>query len=242
MSSLQRLYVSEDLCANAAVIMAEAQAHYIRNVMRMQTGDAILLFNGRDGEWRGVLEIINKKQVQVVLQAQTRPQIPASDIWLLVAPVKRARLDYLAQKATEMGVSRLVFMLTHYTDNKHVKLDRIRANTIEAAEQCGLLNIPAITAPLDIAEALALCETRPLIFCDEAQAEREADSINWNSIATPCAVVVGPEGGFSESERDLLYAQPAIFGLRLGRRILRSDTAVVAALTLVQNYIGDWHE
>ena len=243
---IQRLYIEDDLTAQSDHILAAAQAHYVRAVLRAQAQDTLLLFNGRDGEWQASVSQIDKKQVVVCAKSQTRQQDKPPDIWLVVAPIKRARLDYLAQKATEMGVARLMLVQTQHTQNKDIKMERLRANAIEAAEQCGLLHVPEITPPQPLPAMLRDWDaSRALIFCDETTASTTGDDAAhhaWQNVRLPCAVLIGAEGGFAAAERTALYARDYITPLRLGSRILRTDTAVVAALALVQSYIGDWRK
>jgi 16S rRNA (uracil1498-N3)-methyltransferase len=244
----QRLYVTAALAAEAKISLTGNQAHYLRNVLRCQTGDAVLLFNGADGEWQAQIEALGKKQAELVIGTQHRPQSAGSDLWLLVAPVKRDRLDYLAQKATEMGVSRLVPVITRRTQGGGgmVKIDRLRANAIEAAEQCGILNVPEIAAPQRLEDILQNWPAdRPLVFCDETapsgaglDGQELADSDS--KMQGGLAVLVGPEGGFDASEHAMLNAHAQMLRLSLGPRILRTDTAVVAALAVLQARFGDW--
>lgn len=238
----QRLHVTQDLSAEAAIVLQDKQAHYLRNVLRLEVGAHLALFNGRDGEWRAEIEAINKKQAVLRLLAHIRPQPAQNDIWLLVAPVKRERLDYLAQKATEMGAGRLLPVITARTQGgKAVKHEKLVANVIEAAEQCNILSVPDVETPRRLDELLHDWPTdRTLIFCDE-----EAD--NGAGLAAleaakdkKLALLIGPEGGFDEAERTALSARDNLIRISLGPRILRTDTAVVAALALVQSRIGDW--
>ncbi len=241
----QRLHVSADLSAGARIALDEKQAHYVRNVLRLEANAQLLLFNGRDGEWRGTITELDKKQALVTLDDQTRPQDEASDIWLLVAPVKRERLDYLAQKATEMGVGKLLPVITRRTQGQKggnkLKLERLRANAVEAAEQCNILSVPEIAEARKLEVALAdFPADRTVIFCDEEAAAGDPlaalDALRGRKLA----LLIGPEGGFDEAERALLAPRENTLSLSLGPRILRTDTAVVAALALVQARLGDW--
>jgi 16S rRNA (uracil1498-N3)-methyltransferase len=200
----------------------------------MKPGAPVLVFNGRDGEWRAEIVQAGKKSFALALAERMRAQTPAGDLHYIFAPLKHARLDYMVQKAVELGASRLQPVLTRHTQSERIKLDRIRANAIEAAEQCGILAIP------DIAEATKLdafirswAPDRLLVFCDE-------DADVKDPVAALGAALVGPEGGFANEERDALMTLPNIVRLALGPRILRADTAAVAALALVQSVIGDW--
>jgi 16S rRNA (uracil1498-N3)-methyltransferase len=248
-ATVQRLHVTADLRAGGVVDMDVKQAHYLRNVLRLEVGAPLLVFNGRDGEWRGVLEIVTKKQVSLRLVEQSRAQDAPSDIWLLIAPVKKERLDYLAQKATEMGVGRLQPVITARTQGgKSVKLDKLAANVIEAAEQCNIMSLPHIEEPLRLDQMLrnwaADTQGRQIIFCDEdaasgglrANAPALIDALKGQKLA----LLIGPEGGFDEAERDALKARDDVHSLSLGPRILRTDTAMVAAMALLQAALGDW--
>jgi 16S rRNA (uracil1498-N3)-methyltransferase len=236
-----RLFVESDLSAGARVATEAAQANYLLNVLRLKDGDAIVLFNGRDGEWRARIAEAKRKSCALVVEERLREQTPLPDLHYLFAPLKHARLDYMVQKAVEMGAGRLSPVITEFTQVGRVNLDRMRANVVEAAEQCGVLAIPPVDAPKKLAAALAEWEPkRRLIFCDEA-----ASVVNPNEALKalphgPAALLIGPEGGFSESERADLFARPFVTVLSLGPRILRADTAAVAALALVQSFIGDW--
>jgi len=236
-----RLYVEEALAPGTAVVLGKPQAHYLRNVLRLGDGDEVLTFNGRDGEWRATLAVAAKRTA-LALQEQARPQTAPCDLHYLFAPLKRARLDYVVQKAVEMGVSRLQPVLTRHTQAERVNVERMRANAIEAAEQCGVLRLPEIVAPVALADALAgITAERVLVFCDEdAPIADPAAALASASGASSLAVLVGPEGGFSQEERSMLLARPHSVRLALGPRILRADTAAVAALALVQTVLGDW--
>jgi 16S rRNA (uracil1498-N3)-methyltransferase len=236
-----RLYVDAPLHDGAVVALDRSQSHYLRRVLRLKDGQAILVFNGRDGEWRAALEG-GMRQVALRVTNRTRPQTAVGDLHYLFAPLKSARLDYMVQKAVEMGVSQLRPVLTQHAQVARVNLERMRANAIEAAEQCGILCLPEITAPVPLARALAAWQPeRHLVFCDEAA--NVADPLA--ALATvprhePLAVLIGPEGGFAAEERAALLKLPRVVRLALGPRILRADTAAVAALALVQATIGDW--
>jgi 16S rRNA (uracil1498-N3)-methyltransferase len=250
-----RLHVEEALSAGAVIALGKKPAHYLHNVLRLKPDDTVLLFNGRDGEWQASLSAAGKSVKLTVLE-QLRKQTPGTDLHYLFAPLKRERLDYVVQKAVEMGVSRLQPVITRHTQVNRVNLDRMRANAIEAAEQCGILTIPEISAPLTFARMLAARKPdRLLVFCDEdadvknpvaaLSAARPAPAAvlplsgSANRGAEPVAVLIGPEGGFAEEERAALVKQPNIVRLSLGPRILRADTAAVAALALVQAVLGD---
>lgn len=239
-----RLYVAAGLSAGAAVKLEQNQGHYLRNVLRLKAGDQVLVFNGKDGEWRATLSDGGRRGGALSVNECVRAQTAAGDLHYLFAPLKHERLDYMVQKAVELGASRLAPMLTQHVQMKRVNLDRMRANAIEAAEQCGILNIPEIAEPVTFDRMVASQQNdRLLVFCDEdaevtdpvaaLQARRAGKS-------GPLAVLVGPEGGFSDDERAALLRLPNVVRLALGPRILRADTAAVAALTLVQAVLGDW--
>ena len=239
-----RLFVAAPLAAGAAVTPGAAQIHYLTDVMRMAAGDVVLVFNGSDGEWQARLARAKRLTVLEV-EVQTRPQPPPSRLHYLFSPLKRTRLDYMVQKAVEMGVSHFHPVMMRHTQAERVNLDRMRANAIEAAEQCGILAVAAIAAPLDLPTALAgLPDACRLVFCDEDAPAGDPVAVlraDLGAVDDPeLAVVVGPEGGFSGDERTLLLARPQTSRIALGPRILRADTAAVAALAVVQAAAGDW--
>lgn len=238
----ERLYVEADLAADAAVVLASEQAHYLLNVLRMAAGGEILVFNGRHGEWRARLEDIKKRSAGLRILAQTRPQTGGPAIHYLFAPLKQARLDYMVQKAVELGVARLSPVMTRRTVPGRVNIERMRLNAIEAAEQCGVLRIPQVD---DVAALTKTVEAwvpggTPLIFCDEDAPVRNPITALGALTPGPMAVLIGPEGGFDAEERRLLLSKPFVTALSLGPRIMRADTAAVAALTLVNATLGDW--
>lgn len=236
-----RLFVDAPLEAGGAVALERAPAHYLSHVLRLTAGDRVLLFNGRDGEWSATLEG-GGKRTSLAVAVRTRQQTAAADLHYLFAPLKAARLDYMVQKAVEMGVSRLVPVLTRHGQVTRINLERMRANAIEAAEQCGILALPEIVEPVALPRYLAERDpARFLVFCDEdADAANPAAALAKSSAPSGLAVLVGPEGGFAEDERAALLRQPNVIRLSLGPRILRADTAAVAALAVVQTAIGDW--
>jgi 16S rRNA (uracil1498-N3)-methyltransferase len=246
--STPRLFVAAPLRTAATVPLDAAQAHYLAGVLRLRAGDAALVFNGRDGEWLARLEGTGKRAA-LGIEHRTRPQTAPGDLHYLFAPLKRARLDYMVQKAVEMGVSRLQPVMTRRTQAERVNLERMRANAVEAAEQCGILNLPEIMAPVSLERAIAALEpARHLVFCDEdapgadpvAALRRDLDESGSVARTVPLAVLVGPEGGFDEEERARLSKRPYTSRIALGPRILRADTAAVAALAIVQAVVGDW--
>jgi 16S rRNA (uracil1498-N3)-methyltransferase len=244
-----RLYLDASLAAGAALSLDRGQTSYLINVLRRKTGDPVLVFNGRDGEWRARLDAVSRKGASLAVVAQTRPQTLPGDLHYLFAPLKQSRLDYLVQKAVELGVSRLVPVLTRHGQVARVNLDRLRANAVEAAEQCGILALPDIAAPIALARLLAdWVPERLMVFCDEEAPVRDPVAVLEEARdTTPAAlgpmaitVLVGPEGGFAENERAAILKLPNLVRLSLGPRILRADTAAVAVLALVQATLGDW--
>lgn len=241
----QRIFVEADLLAGKKIDADRAQANYLLNVLRHKSGANLLLFNGRDGEWLCSLEPTGRKSCLLTLQKQIRPQPKPYNLVYLFAPLKQARLDYMVQKAVEMGVGVLQPVFTHHTQVNKVKQDRIVANSIEAAEQCGILNIPRCNAPLKIEKMISgwandTYSDYTIVFCDEnAAQDTPADTLSKIE-NQKIALLIGPEGGFSADERSLLLAQDFVIPIALGPRILRADTAAVAALALVQTHLGDW--
>ncbi|MCB1547438.1 MAG: 16S rRNA (uracil(1498)-N(3))-methyltransferase [Hyphomicrobiaceae bacterium] len=237
----QRLFVDAELTAGGTLSPTSAQVNYLRNVLRLAAGAEIIVFNGRDGEWSARLHEAGRRAISLEVVRQLRRQESGPDIDYLFAPLKRARLDYMVQKAAEMGVRRLRPVLTRHTIADRVNLERMQANVVEAAEQCGILHLPEIVAPVRLERALA--EWRPerrLVFCDEG-AEIASPVAALSTLAPgPVAVLIGPEGGFAAEERDALLAHAFVMRISLGPRILRADTAAVAALTLVNAVVGDW--
>ena len=236
-----RLFVDAPLERGATVALARDQSNYLGNVLRLSAGDIILVFNGRDGEWQA--SIAGRKRPDGLhVESRTRPQDRLSEIAYVFAPLKHARLDYIVQKAVEMGVSSLQPVLTRFTQVSRVNCERMRANVIEAAEQCGILGIAEVVEPATFERFLEhRSAERLLVFCDEA-----ADVANpWEALARErprggIDILIGPEGGFADEERATLLRQPNTLRLSLGPRILRADTAGVAALALVQAVLGDW--
>jgi 16S rRNA (uracil1498-N3)-methyltransferase len=237
-----RLFVDTALAPGEAVTLERSQSNYLGNVLRLSAGDTILVFNGRDGEWQASIAGRKRPDTLTIL-TQTRTQDRLPDLAYVFAPLKHARLDYMVQKAVEMGASTLQPVLTRFTQVSRVNSERMRANVIEAAEQCGILSIAEVTEPVTLDRYLAGRKPqRLLIFCDEA-----ADTANpLQALQSDLAaaggvdVLIGPEGGFAEEERAILLRQPRTLRLSLGPRILRADTAAVAALALVQAALGDW--
>jgi 16S rRNA (uracil1498-N3)-methyltransferase len=240
-SRTPRLYVEAGLGFGEEVELAPAQAHYLRNVLRLGTGDWLALFNSRDGEWLCRLTESAKRGCRATCNEKVaEPELPP-DIDYLFAPLKAARLDYLAQKATEMGVRRLRPVLTERTVPQRVNLDRLRANTVEAAEQCNLVFVPEILEPVPLPQVLKDWPSgRRLIHADEGLARADPLQALRQLKPGPLAVLIGPEGGFGETERAMLGQLSFVVPVSLGPRIMRADTAAVALLALVQAVLGDW--
>ena len=243
--SAARLFVEADLAAGGEAPLDDAQVHYLRNVMRRPDGAPLLLFNGRDGEWRGVLSARGKKAAVAEVGERTREQRPEPDVWLCFAPVKRARIDYIAEKATELGASVLQPVVTRHTAVERVNTGRLRANAVEAAEQTERLTVPEVREPIDLGKLLdGWPAGRRLMMCDEtgggppiAEALSRLDEA---ARSAPWAIVIGPEGGFAETELQALRRIKDVMSVGLGPRILRADTAALAALACWQALIGDW--
>ncbi|QPF85953.1 16S rRNA (uracil(1498)-N(3))-methyltransferase [Bradyrhizobium genosp. L] len=237
-----RLFIDAALGAGATVTLDRNQSNYLGNVLRLAAGDTVLAFNGRDGEWRA--EISGRKRADTLaITTQTRAQDHLPDITYAFAPLKHARLDYMVQKAVEMGAARLAPVITRFTQVSRVNGERMRANVIEAAEQCGILSLAEVAEPKPLERFLSGRDSaRLLVFCDEAAEVADPVQALQAAKATNAGidVLIGPEGGFAEEERAALLRQPRILRLALGPRILRADTAAVAALALVQAALGDW--
>lgn len=240
---LQRLFVPHDLGPGAVFEADRAQSHYLAHVLRMQEGAELLVFNGRDGEWRARVAGVSKKGVKLAVEHAERPQPAAPDLVYAFAPLKVGRMDYMVQKAVEMGAGVLQPVVTRHTQVAKPPLDKMQANVVEAAEQCGVLSIPLLRPPVRLDQLLAGWEKdRRLVFCDES-AGRDNPLAALAAVGEEkIGVLVGPEGGFSDEERRLLAAQPFVTAIPLGPRILRADTAAVAALALVQAVLGDWRD
>jgi 16S rRNA (uracil1498-N3)-methyltransferase len=236
-----RLFVDASLEPGGAVTLDEGQSHYLLHVLRAKAGDRVLLFNGRDGEWLGEISATSKRGVTVALRAVTEQQTEVPDVWLLFAPVKKTPSDYLAQKATELGARKLQPVFTRRTIVTRINQERLKANAVEAAEQSARLTVPEIGEAVALEKLLdAWPGDRRIFFCDEggdakplAQAAREAGE-------GPCAILTGPEGGFDTGERENLRRRPFVTPVTLGPRILRADTAALAALAIWQSVKGDW--
>ena len=240
--SSPRLFIDAALAAGATVALERNQTNYLGNVLRLNAGETVLVFNGRDGEWQATIAG-RKRPDSLTVQNQTRPQDRLPDLTYVFAPLKHARLDYMVQKAVEMGASKLQPVLTRFTQVSRVNSERMRANAIEAAEQCGILSIAEIAEPIALERYLGKRDAqRLLVFCDEAAGVADPFQALRSERETGGGIdiLIGPEGGFAEEERALLLRQPRTLRLSLGPRVLRADTAAVAALALVQAALGDW--
>jgi 16S rRNA (uracil1498-N3)-methyltransferase len=238
-----RLFVDAALAPGETVALERGQSNYLGNVLRLSAGGTILVFNGRDGEWQAAIAG-RKRPDSLHIVARTRPQDRLPDLTYVFAPLKHARLDYMVQKAVEMGASSLQPVLTRFTQVARVNCERMRANVIEAAEQCGILSVADVAEPMPLDRYLGQRKPqRLLVFCDEAaDVENPLRALQSYQAATAgIDILIGPEGGFAEEERAMLSRQPLTLRLSLGPRILRADTAAVAALGLVQATLGDWN-
>lgn len=235
-----RLHIQGDLAPGAAVAPTLDQSRYLTQVMRLKVGDDLLVFNGRDGEWRATVAEVLKKGVILRAEAQTRPQTFGPDLELIVAVVKKARVETIVEKAAELGARRVRLVLTQRTNADRLRLDRLDAIAEEAAEQTGRLDVPPVDDPVKLDALLADWDaSRRLMFCDETGGEPAIRALSAAGEG-PWSVLIGPEGGFSAEERDALRALPFTTAVSLGPRILRADTAAIAALTLWQAAVGDW--
>lgn len=245
---MQRLFIDQPFNIDDSLggdgirlTLAKEQAHYLIHVLRMALNSEILVFNGIDGEWRAKIVDVAKKSATIELQVQEREQPTPIDLIYCFAPLKHARLDYMVQKAVEMGASSLQPVLTQHTQVHRLNMERMQANIIEAAEQCGILAVPTCLEPLSLDSFLAdFDEKRLLIFCDEATEGDNPLPLLQKLSRSPLSVIIGPEGGFSDSERQLIRSCSFAHAIPLGPRILRADTAAVAALALIGATLGDW--
>jgi 16S rRNA (uracil1498-N3)-methyltransferase len=236
-----RLYLDAALSPGARVVPDESQFHYLLHVMRAKAGDRIRIFNGRDGEWLSEIVDKTKRTCALVCERQIGPQVEVPDVWLAFSPIKKTPADYVAQKATELGVRALIPVFTRRTIAARVNLDRVRANAIEAAEQSGRLSVPEVREPVRLEALLTNWPgTRRLVFCDEAGDANTLREALGSEPDGPFAILTGPEGGFDPEERALLREQPFVIPVTLGSRILRADTAALAALAVWQSVKGDW--
>jgi len=238
---MQRLFIDAGLAEGEPVEASKEQFHYLANVLRMADGDAVLVFNGRDGEWRAELSFPTRKRLLLTPTEETRPQPAPSDLHYLFAPLKVGRLDYLVQKAVEMGAGVLQPVMTQHVQGKINSIERLEANVVEAAEQCGILSIPRVASPRKLEDLLAdWPRERRIVFCDEGHGSQNPLPALAAITERKLALLVGPEGGFSDEERTLLRSLDFVTPIPLGPRILRADTAAVAAMAVIQAAIGDW--
>jgi 16S rRNA (uracil1498-N3)-methyltransferase len=242
--SFPRVFVDAPLSAGGTLELDNDHANHLLNVLRLKQGDSVIAFNGRDGAWLSRITQASKRGVSLEIVVQTAHQTQPSDLWFGFAPLKVGRLDYLVQKATEMGAGTIAPVLTEFTQVRKLKGDKLEAYVLEAAEQCEVLSLPRVAPEIDLRPLVENWRTtqglRRLLFADEAALSASpVEQIGWLR-GLPIGILIGPEGGFSDAERDLLLAQDFVVPISLGPRILRADTAAVAALTLVQSIIGDW--
>jgi 16S rRNA (uracil1498-N3)-methyltransferase len=236
-----RLFIPHDLSAGAELALDPGQSRYLAAVMRQAVGDEMLLFNGRDGEWRAAVTVVGKRAVGVKAARLERPQAMGQDLDLIIALVKRGRLETIVEKAAELGARRVRPVVTERTNADRARVERLTAIATEAAEQTGRLDVPEILEPVKLEKLLAGWEPgRRLLFCDEAGDAKPVAEALAGQPAGPWAVLIGPEGGFSPKEREMLRALPFATAATLGPRILRADTAAISALTLWQATLGDW--
>ena len=233
-----RLFVDQPLGQGQSVVLIREQAHYLFGVMRLGLGDMVALFNGRDGEWQAEFSKIGKRGGELICTTQSSTQYDPPDLWLLFAPIKKARTDFIVEKAVEMGAGRILPVQTAFTNSDRIRQDRLQAHAVEAAEQCRATFVPEVAELQKLDRLLSdWPPERHLMFCDEARAGEVAE---LPDLPGPWAILIGPEGGFSEAERARLGAMETAHPVALGPRVLRADTAAVAALTVWQQALGDW--
>ena len=236
-----RLFVADDLASGAVLEPAREQAHYLTNVMRLAPGAQLALFNGRDGEWRATVTEASKRGCRLAVETRTREQATSPDLELIIALVKRVRLETIVEKAAELGARRVRLALTERTNADHAKVARLQAIAAEASEQTGRLDVPQVLEPEKLDRILAAWpQGRGLMFCDEAGDARPVPDALSQASPGPWSILIGPEGGFSPAERERLRSQPMVVPVSLGPRILRADTAAISAMTLWQSALGDW--
>lgn len=236
-----RLYVPQSLATGGAVTLNESQSHYLLHVMRHKEGDEVAVFNAQDGEWRARIVSLSKKSVSVNVESCSRAPALEPDLWLLFAPVKNDALHTIVEKATELGASKLIPVLTERTIVRHVNQEKLYKNAVEAAEQCERLSVPEVAPLIDLTKILASwLEDRTLIYCDETGQGENARTVLAALTPRPMAVLIGPEGGFTVQEQQRISSRPFAKPVGLGPRILRADTAAIVALAAVQMMLGDW--
>jgi 16S rRNA (uracil1498-N3)-methyltransferase len=239
---MQRLFVEGDIRKGAGIEASIEQFNYLANVLRMESGAEILVFNGSDGEWKARLSFPSRKKILLVPEEETRPQPARSDLHYLFAPLKVGRLDYLVQKAVEMGAGVLQPVMTQHVQGKITNLNRLRTNVVEAAEQCGILSVPDVADPVRLVDLLQHWPGgRRIIFCDESESGQNPLPLLKEIKERHLALLIGPEGGFAQQEREMLLSLEFVTAIPLGPRILRADTAAVAAMAVIQATIGDWN-
>ena len=237
MVSVIRLYVDQPLGVGQSVPLSRDQSHYLFGVMRKGTGEVLELFNGRDGEWLARVVQAGKRAGVLLCERQSKEMMLPQDLWLMFAPIKKSRTDFIVEKATEMGAAQIMPIQTDFTNADRIRQDRLQNHVVEAAEQCGGTYVPQVMAQQKLSNCLNGWDDRQIMFCDET---RVGQAVAFSQQRGPWAILIGPEGGFSPLERKRLDAMPQAHGVSLGPRILRADTAVVAALALWQNTLGDW--
>ncbi|WP_278923295.1 16S rRNA (uracil(1498)-N(3))-methyltransferase [Pseudophaeobacter profundi] len=241
MSAKIRLYVEHPLGAGQSIPLEKEQAHYLFGVMRLRPGGAVALFNGRDGEWQAEVAEAGKRTGVLICLEQSKPLQMPPDLWLIFAPIKKARTDFIVEKAAEMGAARILPVGTDFTNSERIRQDRLQAHAVEAAEQCGGTYVPEVGELQKLSRLLDDWPAdRQLMFCDEAEVGNALQLAAQDHKDAPWAIVIGPEGGFSDKERSRLHAMEQAHVVSLGPRILRADTAAVAAMTLWQQTLGDW--
>lgn len=238
MASISRLFIDVPLGPGLSVELDREKAHYLFGVMRRRVGDRVDVFNGRDGAWSTTIAEVAKRSGRMVVADQVQPQQAPPDLWLLFSPIKKARTDFIVEKATELGVARICPVQTEHTNSERIRQDRLQAHAVEAAEQCGGTFVPPVEEMTSLQGMLDRWpESRQLLFCDEALA---GTNDAFPDRKGPWAILIGPEGGFADRERSDLAQMPQAHAIALGPRILRADTAAVAALALWQSRLGDW--
>ncbi len=235
-----RLYVEQPLGPEQAIALGEGASHYLFSVMRMAVGGEVALFNGRDGEWRAGIEVAAKRGGIARCMAQSRPQILPPDLWLLFAPIKKARTDFIVEKAVEMGAALIQPVQTRHTNSERIRQDRLQAHAVEAAEQCEATFVPPVADLVALDRLLDKWpQDRRILWADESLTGAKT-ALLAQGRGDKWAILIGPEGGFSDAEKARLRTMPQVLSVSLGPRILRADTAAVAALTLWQATLGDW--
>ena len=241
-----RLFIADDLGGGAAIALGREQSHYLANVMRADAGDRVALFNGRDGEWQSEITSLGERAADLRVTGRLRPQAVEPDLWLAFAPIRRGRIDFVAAKATELGVARLIPVMTARTQMTRINTGRLRANAVEAAEQCERLTVPHVSEPVPLTDLLTTWPAdRRLLVGDETgggQPIAEAAGDIATGANLPCGVLVGPEGGFAADELDALGKLAFVTKVGLGPRVMRADTAAIAALSVIQAIAGDWRD